>query len=199
MAKTLRTITYIIPAGEALDIAIDADYVRVRQSAVALYVENDEGDRVELSEGDDVTEWPIKRLRVSHDSGVAQTVKLTLGKGVRNSSAKVGGSLSIAGGVDVNNFPANNGAVYQTRGSIGNGASVQIRPANLARRYLLIQNNDTSAVMRVRFANAAAADIGLRLGPGDSLEFQGWVPTDAVHCIMETAPAVTYNINYVEG
>lgn len=196
----MRTRTFKVPVGEALDIAMDADYIRVRSASVVLFLENDNGDKIEISEGEDVTGWPVKRLRVSHEDAAVQTIKLTYGKGGRQGSAKVGGSVAISGSVTVGNFPANHGALYQERATIGNGGSTQIRPAKADRRYLFVQNNDPIAVMRVMLGASATATIGVRLQPGEWKEWDTFVPNQTVNCILESAAgASSYNCDFIEG
>lgn len=187
----MRTITNIIPAGvgEYLDIAIAGDYVRVRESAVDLLIENpDSGERIEVSEGDDFEFSEFRRLRVLNTSASAQTVKLTVSKGKRAGASRVSGSVSLSGT-----------SYTQSRASLTNAVQTLIA-ANSQRVYLLLQNNDASAYMRVTMdGNDPGAAAGFRIGPGDSLEIATNAPTGAIKAIMETASATADNVEFCEG
>lgn len=187
----MRTRTFNVPVGEALDIAVDADYIRVRSAAVTLYLENDSGDKIEISEGEAVSGWPFKRVRVSHDDAAAQTVKLTIGKGGKQDSAKVGGAVSI------NNLPANQGAFTNT-GKTVTSASASLVAANAARRYLEIQNKDAAGSIFVNVAGVAATTAnGRKIGPGESWPLSGYVPTGEVFAIGDAGSNA--NIVVIEG
>lgn len=185
----MRTRKFVIPAGEALEIAVNGDYLRVTASTAKLYVERDgNGDKIELLEGEDVESWPYKVVRISHDEVAEKTVRLTMGKGSRVGSAKVGGSVSLG-----------QGGFTQGRASVTN-ANQAILAANATRKFLMVQNNDASQVLRVRLdGNAATDTAGFRIGPGDSLDLSGYQPTGAVNAMMEAATVGVDNVEFCEG
>lgn len=191
----MRTSSYRIPAGEKIEIAAAGNYVQVRESAVDLIIEHPEkNEKIEASQGDDFQFTDFSRLYVTNTGGVDATVKLTISKDKKAGSAKVGGSVNVAGSVTLAN-----GAMTQGRASVTN-ADQAIIAANASRRYLLVQNNDAAAVLRVRLdGNAATASQGFRVGAGDSLELSTFAPTGAIHCMMETATAAVGNVEFVEG
>lgn len=77
-------------------------------------------------------------------------------------------------------------------------ASAQLLATNAARRFLLIQNKDPAGVIWLNFAGAAATQAnGVRIGPGDSLSLEAWVPTGAIFAIGDIASNA--NIVTVEG
>lgn len=191
----MKTRKFVIPPGEPFEIAVQGDYVRVKQSAVDLLIENaDAGESVELSEGEDFDFSMFKTLRISHENGAAQTVKITISKGKRGGSAKVGGAVSV------NNFPAspaNQGAFVNAQETVTN-ASTAIVAANANRRYLLIQNNDAAGIIYVRLdGGVATAATGIKIMPGGSMELRGYVPTGAITAIGSIANNV--NVVSVEG
>lgn len=190
----MRTRTFIVPVGTPLEVAVQGDYVRVRQSTVTLFIENAEnGDKIEVSQGDDFEFGDFKRLRISHNDAAEQTVKLTISKGKKAGSAQVGGSITVA------NPTVHQGAFTQGQTSVSN-VVVQLLAANAARRYLMVQNNDASQVLRVVVNGTnPSATVGFRLQPGESLEFTNFCPTAAIKAIMESGTAAAGNVEFVEG
>lgn len=196
----MRTVTYIIPAGETIEEAIAGDYVRVRSSAVDLVIENpDAGEKIEVSQGDDFQFTPFKHLRISHQDAAAQTIKLTVASGKRAGSAKVGGSVTVAGSVPISNLPAQQGAYVQNRVSLTNAVQTLLA-ANAARRAATLQNNDAVQVMRYTLdGSAPTATQGFRLQPGESVDLPSYACTGAVKAIMEAATATANNVEFCEG
>lgn len=187
----MRIRTIKIAPGQAFELTAAGNYVRVRYSAVDLTVENldVQGEVVELSQGDDVELSEFRNLRISHDSAAEQIVKLLIAKNKKAGSSQVSGVV---------NFGA--GGMNQGRGSVSNAASVQLLPANPSRKYLLLQNNDLSAVMRVTLdGSAAAAGAGFRIEAGGSFELAAFNASGAINAIMETASAAVDNVEWVEG
>lgn len=76
--------------------------------------------------------------------------------------------------------------------------SGQLKAANTARRYLLIQNNDDSGDIYVRLDGAAATTTNaVKIPAGGSYELQGYVPTGAIVAIGSIASNA--NVQTVEG
>ena len=191
----MRTSSYVLQAGERIEIAASGNYVRVRKSLVELIIENGESnEKVEVSEGDDFEFSPFKNLYITNTGAIADTIKLTIANGKKAGSAKVGGSVALAGSVTLAN-----GAMAQNRASVTN-ANQQILTANANRRYLLIQNNDAAAILRVT-VNGTAATIsqGFRIAAGETFELPVFAANGAINCIMETATAAAGNVEFVEG
>lgn len=96
----MRTSTYKIPAGERIEIGASGNYIQVRESVADLLIENpDKGEIVEVSQGDDVQLSDFNRLYITNTSAAEVTIKLTIARDKRAGSAKVGGSVSIAGAI----------------------------------------------------------------------------------------------------
>lgn len=180
-----------IAPGQAFELTAAGNYVRVRYSAVDLTIENMDkaGEIVELSQGDDVELSSFKNLRISHDSLAEQEVKLLIATNKKAGSSQVSGTISFGAG-----------GMSQSRATVSNAASVQLLPANTARKYLLIQNNDLSTVMRLTLdGSAAKAGEGFRIEPGASFELATYAAAGAINAIMETATAAADNVEILEG
>lgn len=79
------------------------------------------------------------------------------------------------------------GTVVQGVQTVTN-ASAQLLAANAARKMLLIQNKSATGTIYLRLDGAAATVAnGLRLGPGDSLSLENYVPTGAIFAIGDIA------------
>lgn len=188
----MRIINIKVGANQAFDLAASGDYVRVRESAVDLTIENPEnGEKIEVSQGDDFEFNTFKSLRISHASVSDQPIKLIISKGKKAGSAQIAGSVSLQG--------LGAGSFTQSRVSLTN-VNQQLLAANSSRKYLLIQNNDSAAIMRVTLnGNAATASQGFRIGAGESLELSTYNATGAVNAIMETTTGATNNVEFAEG
>lgn len=84
------------------------------------------------------------------------------------------------------------GAFTQAAATVGT-TSAQLLAANAARRYLLVQNKAASGDIFITLEGTAATSTnGVRIGPGDSLELNGFAPTGAIMAIGSAAglPAV---------
>lgn len=97
------------------------------------------------------------------------------------------------GDVRYDNFSGNvaitnvNGAFSQAQATVTN-TSGQIKAANAARRYLMIQNNDTAGDIFIRLDGASATIAnGIKIAAGASYELQGFVPTGAITAIGSIA------------
>lgn len=106
-------------------------------------------------------------------SATAQTVTL----GITTGDA---GYDRAAGSVSINNV---NGTFLVSVVPVG-AVDMLLLAAHASRRYLLIQNNHASTVLYINFgAGAATVANSIKILPGGSLEFQGFVPFDDVRCI----------------
>lgn len=88
------------------------------------------------------------------------------------------------------------GAFTQSEPAVTNVASTLLAAKPL-RRYLLVQNNDTGANLRVTLdGSTPTAAHGIKITPGGSLELSNYAPTGAVKVIADQATAV---VTVVEG
>jgi hypothetical protein len=187
----MRQITLKILPGETAEVAQVGNYVRIRSALVPLRIENPEASEViEADQGDDFQFSDFQRLRISHLDGSEQEVKLIVSRNKKAGSSQVGGTVRLAG---------QQGAFTHNHETVTDAAVSLLAAANSTRRYLLIQNLDPAANMRIRLDGVDPTAItGIRLGPGDSLELASFVPTGAVKAILETAGS-THNASVVVG
>lgn len=91
-----------------------------------------------------------------------------------------------------------NGAFTQANVTVTN-ASTTIDPANTSRRYLFIQNNDTSGDIYVTVdGSAATVAKGIKIAAnGGAYELQGYVPNGDINAIGSIASNV--NVVIVKG
>lgn len=113
-------------------------------------------------------------------------------------------TIGIGNGQARYNRSQGNVAITNTAGAFANvnatvtNASAQLVAAKANRRYLLIQNNDATGDIYVRFDGAAATlATGVKIKAGGAYEAQGYVPTGAITAIGSIASNV--NIVTVEG
>jgi hypothetical protein len=187
----MRQITLKIAPGETAEVAQVGNYVRIRSALVTLRIENPEASEViEADQGDDFQFSDFQRLRISHRDATEQEVKLIVSMNKKAGSSQVGGSVTVAG---------QQGAFTQGRASVTNANQVLLA-ANANRKILMIQNNDPAGTLRVRLDGGAAdASKGFRIGPGDSLSLDSFVPSGAINAFMETASSVADNVEFSEG
>lgn len=98
----MRTSSYKIAANSAIEIGASGNYVQVRLTPVDLIIENvDSNESIEVSQGDDFQFKDFNRLTIRNPSAGEIFIKLTIAKDKRAGSAKVGGSVSVAGDVNL--------------------------------------------------------------------------------------------------
>ncbi len=117
--------------------------------------------------------------RVVIRSSVAQSLQFVMRKG-----AIVFYDKPPTGGVNIENT---SGAFTQTQVTVTSTSGIAVA-SNAIRRYLLIQNNDSSAdiFVTVDGTNATSSN-GVKITAGGSYELQGFVPTGAVKAIASVA------------
>lgn len=188
----LRDQKVKIKAGEQITLAVNADYLRIKKSNIPVRFKTKNGDDFEIKQGDEVLISNFEYVYITNESAGDEIIDLYTGTNERVGSAELSGS------VNVSSFE-NNGAAVQGRVSLTN-VNQQILAANANRKYLIIQNNDVSAVMRVNIAgNAATVAQGFRIPAGGTFEFENFNVTGAINCIMETATAAAGNVEFAEA
>lgn len=218
----MRKFPMTILPGVESEIRVFGRYIRVKTSPVTLSVklfgQDYEGDsyEVDLDAGEELqAEKPFKVIRLSHDDVAAQNVVVYVSKDVRMGSSKVGGSVALSGAIDLSAATLaaleNTGVTVSGPVSLGQGAATQGRatvtnanqqiiPANAARRWLLVQNNDAAAVLRLTVdGSVASATNGFRIQAGDSMEIVDWQPTGAINVFTETAGSGAGNVEFAWG
>ena len=193
----LRLITLKVASGGKENITVKGDYVRIRSAttsgAAITLADQDSGDFVELSVGDDCEFVPFKNLIVSHDQGTEQTIKIIVSQGKRAGASQVSGAVTISGTPNVNVT-----GLVPSRATGGNAsatvtnASAQLVAASSTRNYLLVQNKSATGTIYLCYNGSATVANGIRLKPGESYELNCNVLTAAINAIGDIAsnPAV---------
>lgn len=176
----MRAITLKIGAGKSEDVAVSGDYVRVKTAGVSVRIEAGLGAvDATVEQGDALNLKPFESLKISHASGVDQTVTLLIGNGTSSDSAKVGGS------VDVTSLPANGISINQISTPTIIPISTTILAENPARKFLLLQNNEAATIVYLGIGVAAVIGVGVKLAPGASLLLDKWVPKGQINAISD--------------
>lgn len=176
----MRAITLKIGAGKSEDVAVSGDYVRVKTAGVSVRIEAGLGAvDATVEQGDALNLKPFQSLKISHASGVDQTVTLLIGNGTSSDSAKVGGS------VDVTSLPANGISINQISTPTIIPISTTILAENPARKFLLLQNNEAATIVYLGIGVAAVIGVGVKLAPGASLLLDKWVPKGQINAISD--------------
>lgn len=135
-------------------------------------------DRVDVTTGAlEVVKFGVTDRRMGYDRS-AGSVVIT------------GGTVSVAG-------ITNQAAPGNTQKTVTN-ASAQLLAVNAARRFLMVQNKDSSGRIWLYFGAAAATQSnGLMLEPGEELVLNDCVPTVEIRAIGDAASNA--NVVVIEG
>lgn len=189
-------------AGVGLEFQEPADFIRILEAPAAdleliFYRQGAEVARAQ-NVGDGYAEKlavPFDKVRITSTGGGLVEFVTRLGAQV-NYDKPPTGAVSIAGTVNVNAV-GTQGAFTSAQKTV-TAASGQLLAANAARRYLLVQNNDSTGVVYVNLEGAAATTTNaVRLLPGESLEIAGYVPSAEITAIGSIANNA--NVVAVEG
>jgi len=196
MSAFLREYKFTIQPNEKLEFGVRGDTLRVISSSAKLFFETKDGNSsFSLVEGEQAifNDGAFYAIDIFHEQGAPVQIVLALSENASIGSAKISGIVTIS------SLPANNGAATQNRVSLTN-VNQQILAAKATRKYLLIQNNDTSAVMRVTIdGNAATAAQGFKIPAGGTFEFESFNVTGAINAMMETATGAGGNVEFAEA
>lgn len=183
-----------INAGERLEFFEPGDFFRLMQAEDPIKVEYFALEK-RVVEADNVNEGYAEKFergqfeRIAITSATTQKIQFVIRYG-----NTVEYDQPPTGSVVVEN---NAGPFTQQQKTVTN-ASGQLLAANLNRRYLLIQNNDSTGIVYLNIAGAAAAAAsGIKVLPGGSYECQGYVTTSAINAIGDIAN--NPNVVVVEG
>jgi len=186
----LRDQSVTIKAGATEQLFIEADYLRIKKANIPFRFSTRNGDNFEIKQGDEVNISKFEYVYIKNESANDEVLEIYTGNNERVGSAELSGNVTLND---------TNGVLAQSQATVTN-ANVTILAANPNRKYLLIQNNDTSAVLRVKVdGNNATATAGFRLEAGESLEISTFAPVSAVNVMMETASALANNVEFAEG
>jgi len=181
-----------IGAGNRVEFTESADFFRMLNAQQVVTVEFYRNG-AKIGEAIDIGTGYAERVpdgfdRIAITTATTQTVQFV---------TRLGGDVrydQLAGAVTV----TNTGGTFTQSAATVTTTSSQLKAANAARRYLLIQNNDTTGVIYVRVDGATAtAATGIKVAAGGSYELQGYVPTGAITAIGSIASNA--NVLVVEG
>ena len=178
MAASFKSYDFTLSAGGAIALLVEGSYFRIQSAtgAVDVTVEGT-GTLPGLLTGQGLKDTPFKRLVIKDVSGSANT-----------------GSILVASQEFIDNrtygvttISNTNGAYTQSTATVTT-TSAQLLAANTSRRYLLIQNNDTSGDIYVALDGAASTTArGVKVAAGGSYELASFCPTGAVFAIGSIA------------
>lgn len=210
----MLTQTLVMQAGGTVQFIDIGNFVRVLEAQNAITLRTYKSGQVKTESegvyGGFAEQFQDEFEKVEIYSATAQTVQVVIRLGsivsydvsptgnvnVTNPVALDAATLAALETVNIGNV---NGAFNQGRASVTNANQVLIA-ANANRRYLMLQNNDAAAVLRVTLdGNAATAAQGFRVQPGGALDIPAYAVTGAISCMMETATAAAGNVEYVEA
>lgn len=184
-----------LQAGIAVEMTEAADFFRLLDATqadlnVIFYNQGREVSRAEsigAGYAERFVNGAFDRIRLQSAAGGVFAFVLRLGNEVRYDKPPTG-AVTLTG---------QQGAFTQSGATVTNTNAV-IKAANVNRRYLLIQNNDSSADVFVNVAGAAATTAnGIKIVAGGALELINYCPTAAINAIGSTPSNA--NVIVVEG
>lgn len=180
----MSKIDVTLTAGQTVEFYEPGDFLRLLKADSPVKIEFYRNG-AEISEADGVTTGYAEKLRTGDfdririTSATAQTISF-----VTRMGTDVFFDAPPTGSVTVQNV---NGAFTQAPATV-TSASAQLLAAKATRRYLLIQNNDSSGDVFVRLDGAAATlTNGIKIPAGASYEISNFVPTGAIMAIGNIA------------
>lgn len=186
--------TTTITAGATLEFTEVGDFFRYLEGSAAITVryykqgaELTIAEQVKPGYAEDFQTLSFDRITIT--SAAAQTIQFVTRLGnVVSYDAPPTGAVTLSGQV---------GSITQAQATVTN-VSAQILAARVNRKYLHIQNKDSSGDVYINLAGAAATVAnGLKLGPGDSLELADYLPNAAIFAIGSLASNA--NVVVLEG
>jgi hypothetical protein len=188
-------IQLTLTAGLAVEFQEESDFFRIFDAAqadlsVIFYRAGKEVARAEnVGEGysEKFERGQFDKVRIESAAGGDTHFVTRLGNSVAYDKAPTG-DVTVVGG-----------AFTQSRASVTNVVQ-QLIAANGSRKYVQIQNNDASAVLRVTVdGNDPGLTAGFRVEPKQVFELPFYCATGAIKAMMETATATANNVEFCEG
>jgi len=203
--KPTKQYTFTISAFGVYRLQVAGDYFKILSATGIVKVNSpDWGELRALTVGQGLENAEFSDLFFTDESGANNTITVYVGD--RNFIDGVTGdvrvintpAVTVTGTPTVNVTQSVNPDVpfTQAQGSV-TAASTQALAAKANRQFLLIQNNDATAIVYVTLDGTAATTAkGIKLNPGASLMLDSCCPTAAVNWIGSGA---TTNVVVVEG
>jgi len=95
----LRLLTILIPANGFQNLALDADYIRIKTASVGFTFQTDNNDDFLLIEGEEAKLKGFQVLKIINTDAADQTLSLYVGKDAQIGSSKLSGNVSISSAV----------------------------------------------------------------------------------------------------
>jgi len=186
--KNLQIYDFSMTAGGSFQLPVSGQYFRILTTLGNVAVIGDTfGKLGPINRGQGMKETPYNRLTIVDVSGSANAGTILVSD-ADFIDQTLYGSITLEG---------QHGAFAQTQATVTN-ASGQLLASNTDRRYLLIQNNDTSGDIFVTLdGSAATVAHGIKIEIGASLEISQYLPTGQINAIGSVASNA--NIVVVEG
>lgn len=163
----LRTLRINLKALTQNEYGFSGEYIRVKETKAPLIFENERGEILELSQGEDALVREFAFLRITNTHTADQTVVLAIGgKGAKLSSSTVSGVVQVINGeIQTTKSGAAFMASIGTTGLAGQYGLLQIfNPSNSAKnvfinQLLLTSKGTTKEIELLRYNTAIAAQI----------------------------------------
>lgn len=195
--KPTKQYTFTIAAFGVYRLQVAGDYFKILSATGIVKVNSpDWGELRALTVGQGLENAEFSDLFFTDESGATNTVTVYVGD--RNFIDGVTGDVRVTNVPAVTVTASVNPDVpfTQAQGNV-TAASTQALAAKANRQFLMIQNNDSAAIVYVTLDGTAATTAkGIKLGPGASLTLDSCCPTAAVNWIGSGA---TTNVVVVEG
>lgn len=171
---------FTVAANGLYRLTVAGEYFKILSSTADVEVTADFGRLGPIRTGQGLEKTPFKYLNFRDLSGAGNALVIVIGD--ENFVDGISGAAEVT-----RNVVPKSPNFSSTAKTVAN-ASAGLVAANLARQYLLIQNNHASASLFLGFgAGPALLTGGLRVVPGGFAEFSSCVPTSAIHAIGDIA------------
>lgn len=182
--------TDTLTAGQVFPRQFIGAYFKIISSTGAINLKANGVDLKGLTAGQGFEKIPFDRLEITDASGASNTIKYII--------ATEGFLDGLTGAMQITQTVAVQSSSFANTAKTVTSASGSLIAANTARKYLLVQNKDTSGSIYVNFGGGAATEgNGILIGPGGAYELNANMSTQGIQAIG-TIPS-NANILVVEG
>lgn len=181
--------TDTITAGATIRRLFQGAFFKIISATGAINVRTDLVNLTNLVAGQGFEKAPFTALELTDASGASNTVRYIV--------ATEGFLDGITGAMQITSMVPPVSSSFANSAKTVTNASAQLVAANTARKYLLIQNNDTVGNIFVQFGSAAGLTTGVKIAPGGAYEMSDVQSTQAIYAIGSIASNA--NVVVVEG
>lgn len=97
----LRDQRVSIPAGQRIQLFVNADYLRIKAANIPFRFETKNGDDFEIKQGDEVSIQNFEYVYITNQSASDEVLDLYTAKDERVNSAELSGSVNVSGAVEL--------------------------------------------------------------------------------------------------